>query len=60
MTCEELTARLSVPRYPADFAEQVAREVLAADAVDALYVIATAPHDDLLAGQRHRLRFRAA
>ncbi len=60
MTCEELAARLSVPRYLADFAEQVAREVLAADAVDVLYAIATAPHDDLLAGQRHRLRFRAA
>jgi len=60
MTCEELTARLSVPRYPAEFAEQAARKVLAADAVDVLYSIATAPHDGLSAIQRHRLRFRAA
>ncbi|MCM1301593.1 MAG: hypothetical protein NC250_06310 [Alistipes senegalensis] len=60
MTREELTARLSVPRYLVDFAEQVAREVLAADAVGMLYALATDSHDGLSAAVRHRLYFRAA
>lgn len=59
MTEAELIKSLAEPFYT-DFADRMARQVLAADAVAALYAVATSAHAELPAPLRHKVLFRAA
>lgn len=47
-------------RFYEHFADAVAEKVVAADAVDVLYRVATAPHETLPSAARHRVLFRSA
>lgn len=59
MTRDELIALLS-GRFCANFADTLAARIVAADALELLYEVATARHEALPAAVRHQVLFRSA